>query len=132
MTTAKKSDRASEAFEDAFRAGIGTTSAKCEVCGVHVFASGDNSMGWEPGELEALQKNAKEQPDKYQELEMSDGVSLGDINGLQFVIDHGCEKLGRYERFIWGDRKRIVEYIKKRTAEKKADQERDDELLKGI
>jgi len=124
--------KASESFEDAFRAGIGTTDAKCEVCGVHVFGSGDNSLGWEPGELEALQKKALEQPDKYQELAMSDGVSLGEINGLQFVIDHGCEKLHRYEQFIWGDRKKIVEYIKKRTAARKEKQQRDDELLKGL
>lgn len=132
MTTAKKSGSASEEFEDAFRAGIGTTSAKCEVCGVHVFASGDNSLGWEPGELEDLQKKAAANPDKYQELAMSDGISLGQVNGLQFVIDHGCEKLGRYERFLWADRRQIIEYIKKRTEARKAEQERDDELLKGI
>jgi hypothetical protein len=124
--------KASEEFEDAFRGGIGTTNANCEVCGVHVFASGDNSMSWEPGELEALQKKAAANPDKYQELAMSDGVSLGQINGLQFVIDHGCEKLYRYEQFIWGDRRQIAEYIKKRTATRKADQERDEELLKGL
>lgn len=124
--------KASEEFENAFRAGIGTTNADCEVCGVHVFASGENSMGYEPGELETLQKKAAEQPDKYQELAMSDGVSIGQINGLQFVIDHGCDKLFKYEQFIWGDRKNIVCYIKKRTAERKADQQRDDELLKGI
>jgi hypothetical protein len=124
--------RASEAFEDAFRAGIGTTNADCQVCRVHVFASGDNSMGWEPGELEALQKKAAAQPDKYQELGMSDGVSLGEINGLQFVIDHGCEKLYKYEQFIWGDRRQIAEYLKKRVATKQADAQRDDELLKGL
>lgn len=124
--------KASEEFEHAFRAGMGTTSARCEVCGVYVFASSDNSLGWEPGELDALKKKAAANPDKYQELDMCDGVSLGQINGLQFVMDHGCEKLYKYENFIWGDRQRIAEYIKKRTADQKAEQEHDEELLKGL
>lgn len=125
-------EQASEKFEDAFRAGMGTTSANCELCGKYVFASGEQSLGYEPGELEALQKKAEENPSKYQELAMSDGISLGQIGGQQFVIDHGCTGLRKYEDFIWTYRKQIVEYLKARTSERLEDAREDVERMKGI
>jgi hypothetical protein len=123
--------RASYDFEMAFRAGIGSVQGLCEVCGIRVFGSA-STMGYELGELEALKKKERENPAKYQEMFGDDGVSFGQIGGKQFVIGHGCKELGKYEAFIWSYRAPILEYVKKRVAQKKADLERDEELLKGL
>lgn len=124
--------KASEEMEEAFRLGIGTTDATCQLCGVHFFASGDQSLGYEAGELEKLQRLAAERPEKYQELALDDGVSIGEIVGMRFVIGHGCTGLRKYEDFIWGYRRGIAEYLKKRAQDRLATAQDDVDRLKGL
>lgn len=127
-----KEEKPSELFQDAFRAGIGTTNADCELCGVHVFCSGSQSLGYDKGELEELQKKAKEQPDKYVEWADSDGVSIGKIGGKQFIIDHDCPALRQYENFIWAYRFQIAEYLTKRAEEELEDAQSQHKRIAGL
>jgi len=105
----------SEMMEDAFRDGIGTTDATCELCGRHVFG-GYGTIGFGPDELEGLQAKAAQDPDKYVEVQ-ANGVSLGHIDGKQFVIGCPCNRLRRFEDWIWNHRRPIMDYIKARIAE---------------
>lgn len=128
----KPTQEASEEMEEAFRLGIGTTDATCQLCGIHFFASGDQSLGYEAGELEELQRLAAQQPEKYQELKLDDGVSIGEINGIRFVIGHGCTGLRKYEDFIWGARRGIAKYLKRRAQDRLATAKDDVEQLEGL
>lgn len=132
MQDKKPEKEASEEMEEAFRAGIGSTDAKCELCGIHFFASGDQSLGYEDGELEALQEKAARWPGKYQELPMDDGVSIGQIAGMRFVIGHGCKGLRKYEDFIWGARRGIAKYLKKRAQDRLETAQDEFEQLKDL
>ena len=102
----------SEIFLDAFRAGMGTSDRVCDMCGRHVFA---DSVGYEEGELEGLQKAALAAPDKYVDLSgQCDGVSIGRIEGKYFVIGCPCndDTLTRYENWIWLHRFQISQYLR--------------------
>lgn len=123
---------ASELFVEAFRAGIGTTEAICELCGRHVFASGPQTLGYNEGELERLQESAKQRPEKYVEWGDCDGISLGRIDGRQFVIGCCPENLRRYEDWILEHRRKIAEYLKARAKERLEDAQRDAEAVEGL
>lgn len=108
----------SDHFEDAFRDGHGTTNADCELCGRHIFCSGDMSLGYEEGELEVLRAKAKAYPEKYDEWHDVDGVSLGHIGGKQFVLGCSCNALRKYEDFILSHMRQITRYLKEVRSQK--------------
>lgn len=120
----------SEMMEDAFRDGVGTSDATCELCGRHVFG-GDGTLGYEDGELESLRKKAEKEPDKYHEVSC-DGVSLGTIDGKQIVLGCPCNLLRRYEDWIWNHRCKIVKYIKARTLARLNNAKEEADALKGL
>lgn len=102
---------ASHEFEDAFRANHGSIMGDCELCGRTIFCNGGHTYGYDEGELEKLQKLAKEKPDKYVEWTDCDGVSFGTIQGMQFVLGCDCNQLRRYEEFVWQHRQEIAKYL---------------------
>jgi hypothetical protein len=126
MTDRKKP--ASDLFVEAFRAGVGSTDAICELCGRHVFGRGS----YEEGELEALRKKAQEQPDKYVDWTEYDGVSLGEIDGKRFVLGCCPENLRKYEDWILAHRRNIVEYLKTRAKERLDQAKREAEHVEGV
>lgn len=109
----------SNRFEWAFRQGIGTVRATCELCGVHIASKEGLERYGEDGELEEFLAKMAADPQHYQLWDDNDdAVSLGAIEGRQFVFGCACWKLGRYEHFIWNHREQIAEYFKARaTAE---------------
>jgi hypothetical protein len=117
----------SKAFEDAFRDHIGTSDATCELCGRHVFG-GTGTLGYELGELEGLRAKAEKDPDRYVEVPY-DGVSLGRIEGKQTVLGCPCNRLRMYEDWVWGHRRQIIEYLKKRIKERLEDAETEAESI---
>ena len=104
----------SEEFIEAFRDGIGTIRATCELCGRFYIAARNNH--YEEGEYDEFLKKAEKEPLKYIVDSASDGFSLGSIEGKQFVIDCEClpETLGKFEAWIWNHGEKIAEYLKKR------------------
>jgi hypothetical protein len=111
----KKDPIPSETFEEAFRDNTGTIWDTCELCGVTIFTDGSPS-NYNEGELEELERKAKENPEKYIQWNY-DGVSLGRIDGRKFIMGHECPALGKYEAFIWRYRFQIAEYLQKRAKE---------------
>lgn len=105
---------AAEAPSDTFTQELvsgGGIVADCEFCGRTFFEDETTAGSWEPGELEALEKKAIEEPDRYIAM---DGVSHGRINGKQAVIGCPCNALRKYEDFIWSNRKFIMSYLSQR------------------
>ncbi|HEG43771.1 MAG TPA: hypothetical protein ENH94_06975 [Phycisphaerales bacterium] len=94
-------------------------SATCEFCGRVHFFSGDMS-GWDEyvdgrGQLEVLQKKAEAELGKY--IDWGNvSVAFGHIYGKQYVVGCPCNKLYKYEEFIWDHREMIMEYYKLRYA----------------
>ena len=111
-----KSYPLSEEFIDAFRDGIGTIHAACELCGRSYIGS-SNAGGYDEDEYEEFLKKAEKEPLKYIVDSASDGFSLGSIEGKQFVVDCAClpETLGKYEAWVWNHGNKIAEYLRKRS-----------------
>ena len=105
----------SEEFLEAFRDGIGTIHATCELCGRHYLAS-RSSGDYDEGEYDEFLAKAEKEPLKYIVDSASDGFSLGSIEGKQFVVDCVClpETLGRFEAWIWRHGDKIAAYLKSR------------------
>lgn len=100
----------SEEFLDAFltEKSIVTT---CGHCGTTYFNEEDASF-FDPGELEELQRKAKEFPDKFK---ASEGVYYGNTGNGKCIVDGCCmEKLVPFEKFVWGQRFKILRYLKLR------------------
>jgi hypothetical protein len=112
----KKYDPPSELMEQAFRLGIGGLRGDCELCGRHHFCT-NSSYDYDEGELKNLQEATAREPNKYVEDGQSDGVSFGQIDGMQFVMGCDCNRLRRYEDWIWVNRVQIAEYLKARAEE---------------
>lgn len=104
-------EQASEMFMDLV-CDQGTPSADCELCGRTHFASGQGSC-YDVEEIERCQRAADKEPEKWCEHH-EDGISFGFIDGKQVVFDCPCNKLRRYEDFIWRHRDLIVSYLQRR------------------
>jgi len=96
----------SKLFEDCVRDG-GSVVAECELCGRTHFGNGRNM---EEGELESLQKQAKEHPDKFLGWDYDD-IDTGYINGKRVVLGCPCNELSRYEAFIMSHRILILKFL---------------------
>lgn len=98
----------------------GSIRAVCS-CGRTTFASGSQALGYEDGELEELQQRATDDPDRYREDPSSDGIGIAHLGGREYVWECPCGQLPTIEAFLWGNRKAIVDYYKRRaSSEKKA------------
>lgn len=113
-------DPPSELFANAV-CNAGTPAATCELCGrEHYDALGQNM---DEGELESYEAKHKDNPEKY--VPNDGGVSIGHINGVQVVWGCPCNKLARYEKFIWSHRYLIAKYLRDRIQEQIAKVELD-------
>lgn len=101
----------SNTFLDAVCDG-GTPAADCELCGRTHFAAGLQSDA-DRSELKALRQKAAESPEKYIESS-DDSIGIGHIDGKRVVWNCPCNKLTKYERFIWSHRVMILAYLKAR------------------
>jgi hypothetical protein len=102
----------SEEFLEAFREGSSGMVVDCEFCGRVYFATQD-SGDYEEGELENLRAQAEKDPDKYIEVDCFTTRIL--IDGKGYAYGCKCNKLRRYEDWIWSNRRGIVAYLKART-----------------
>lgn len=100
----------SELFIEVFDSRCGGCVRTCE-CGITHFDS-FNIYDWEDGELEDLQKKAKETPKKYFEHDCAIGT-IG-INGIEIVYGCTCDLAKKYETFLISHGALIAEYLNKR------------------
>jgi hypothetical protein len=120
----------SEMFQDVV-CDSGAPSMDCELCGRTHFCTGEVSD--EPDdEIERLRKLATKDPERYCEDADNDGLSFGTIEGMQAVYGCPCNKLNRYEDFIWNHRELIVKYISRRTEKERVASENMQKMLAGI
>jgi hypothetical protein len=121
--------KVSELFRDVVTQGGGTPVQTC-ACGKTYFADGDKAC-YDPGEKE-----------KYEGLAMinplyipspNDCVAFASFGGHTFVYEcEDCPVMAKYEKFIWSERRRIIEYIKRRTTAELTDAKESAELLEGV
>jgi hypothetical protein len=110
----------------------GSIVTECELCGRVHFATYDGGGDFEEGELEDLRKQADKEPDRYLEEGRYSSISFGYIDGKQAVWGCPCNLAKKYEDWIWGHRRTIIAYLKKRIINEKRDAEMEEELFKGI
>jgi len=118
----------SEMFADAVCDG-GTPVADCELCGRTHYVSSGYCM--EQGELADLEWKHQQEPEKYIPSDC-DSISIGHIDGRQVVYGCPCNKLSRYEKFIWRHRFLIAKYLKRRSEEMMAEAESEVENARTI
>ena len=111
----------SELFEDIFRSNNGGCLRIC-VCGRINFDSSDNGWDWDQGELEELEKNQKNNPDKYIEHDGSVGTMV--VSGNEIVCGCICEHAKKSEDFILENAENIAEYLNKKAKRLKEKAER--------
>jgi hypothetical protein len=101
----------SEIFERVFMAAGGVRFT-CDGCGREHYAS-DAGYDFEPGELEDLHDKAAAWPSGY--IDHGDeSVGVVEFAGQILVVGCPCNRLQRYEAFIWSNREKIAEYLNKR------------------
>ena len=94
--------------------GGGSVEQECGFCGrIHV-ALGDRSY-LEDEDVKRYEDEAKNDPDRYVLEYNYDSISFGEFDGQTFVWGCPCNRLSRYEDFIWVHRNQIIEYLKKKT-----------------
>lgn len=120
----------SEMFQDIV-CDSGSSSMDCELCGRTHFCTGGGSFE-DDAEIEKYRKYAEQKPEQYCEDSDSDGLSFGTINGMQVVYGCPCNKLRKYEDFIWEDRERIIKYIRRRTEKELESSKKTAEILAGL
>lgn len=100
----------SELFFDVFDSHCSGCLRTC-TCGITHF-DGYNVWDWEDGELEGLQKKAKEAPEHY--IEHDYAVSTMEVHGVEIVDGCTCDLARRYESFILNHTKQLAAYLNKR------------------
>ena len=119
----------SDEFEDAFMHDGGVHRV-CEGCGrVHYASSA--GYDFEEGEREDLDARRAKDPDRC--IDHGD-ESVGSVylQGMQFVVGCRCNRLRRYEDFIWDNRRDIASYLKRRSEKQMRAAERDAEIAKQV
>ena len=132
LTESKKkfeppSDMFMEAVTDA-----GSISINCELCGRTHFATCDDNVDFDEGELESLRAKAAENPDKYMEDATVSMISWGYIDNQQVVHGCPCNIARRYEDWIWQHRCLITSYMKNRIRSQKREAEWEENGMEGI
>lgn len=97
-------------------------------CGRVHFTSAHGHGDYEEGELESLQKKAREQPNKYIEETMFDSIDSIFIDGKSIVVGCPCHEDIRYANWIDRHAIQLAKYLiehhkaKARDAQRIADQ----------
>jgi hypothetical protein len=68
----------------------------------------------EPGELDGLNAKQKLEPNRYFPDEQSDAVSVGTFFGVPYVWNCPCDRLTRFEDFLWSNRRALLTYFETR------------------
>ena len=100
-------EQCSNLFSKVFDSGYGGCVRTCE-CGITHFDC-YNTWDWEEGELERLQDQAKEHPDRYVEVEGSIGTM--EIDNIQIVWGCSCDLAKKHERFIRNHASKLAQYL---------------------
>lgn len=118
----------SEEFLTAFREGTSGVVVRCDFCGRTYFATGDGG-DFEKGELEDLRAKAEKEPDKYIEVDYFTERVL--VDRMYYAMGCKCNKVRRYEDWIWSNRRSILAYIKARMEKRLKAAVEDMEIAKG-
>jgi hypothetical protein len=99
-------------FDDAL-SWMGTYCQVACDCGRVHFCVGSGVGDYEAGELEELEVNQENNPDKYiSHSDDSPGFTI--IDNRTLVYNCPCGLLARYEKFIWQNRETILDYYRRR------------------
>lgn len=121
--------KVSELFRDVVTTGGGTPVQTC-ACGTTHYATGDHAS-YDEGELEKLEEEAKTNPKMIPSS--NDCVGFASFGGLTFVYEcEDCPVMEIYERFIWAERRRIIEYLKRRSVAELEDAKDNEELVRSL
>lgn len=99
----------SDEFMEAFSGMSAGMVVECDFCGRTYFATDDHG-DFEEGELEDYRERAKKEPDKW--IEVSYFTSRIEVDGQCYARGCECNKVRRYEDWIWANRKQIATYLK--------------------
>ena len=113
---------ASKIFEEVFDSHCGGIVRDCS-CGITHFDTYNQGCDWEEGELEGLEENAKNNPDRYRGHDHSIGTM--EIGGHEIVFGCTCDLADKYEKFILNHAVQLKEYLNQRA---KMLRERADEI----
>ncbi len=108
MTKIYNDNAPSELFEDAFRDCFSGCRRECG-CGRTCFDNANGGYHWDEGELEALLKGAKEDPEHYVALDYSCATMT--IDGVEWVMGCPCNAGRRYQEFIDRHAQQIAKYL---------------------
>jgi len=118
----------SEEFLDAFSGGSAGIIVECDFCGRVYFSTSDHG-DYEEGELESLRANAEKEPDGC--IEVDYFTSRVEVDGKTYAYGCKCNKVRRYEDFIWLHRREILAYIKARMEKRLKAAKEDMEIARG-
>ncbi len=105
----------------------GTPMATCGFCGRVHFTQQE----LDPSEYRRFKQQAETNPEQFIEHDIENSISIGQFEGVIVVHDCRCNRLQRYEEFIWNHREIILRYLKQRIeGEKRAAAALDDLLPK--
>ncbi len=100
----------SEAFVEFFCTGGGSIVADCELCGrTHYDYTEAHNMDQGEKEFEGLEKKRKAKPDQY--ISSDHTAWFCHVGDLKAVVGCPCNGLTIIEKFLWGDRRRITDYL---------------------
>lgn len=126
----KNKKEPSREMVDAVIEGGGYIAEECGFCGVTSFISRDNSVHFcfedeeEKKEIyDNLEKQAKENPEKFHEIFDDDYISYGYIDNRMFVERCPCNVLRNYEDFILENIGIIKKYVINKEAKLKKEYE---------
>lgn len=125
----KESLPPSEEFEDAAIIGGGIYDT-CS-CGITHFTT-NADFDYEEGELEDLKVRAEKNPELYIGYYDGSSVYTTRIGGEILVVGCLCNRLRRYEDFIWHHRYIIAKYLTKRNARESAQAASDEKDIAGL
>lgn len=91
--------------------GFGSPAIEC-ACGRLVFS---DSRDYEPGELDSYKAAMEKRPERHVYLQGDDGVSGIELGGRTVVHGCKCNLLGTFEKLVWAERRRVVQYLRRRT-----------------
>lgn len=115
----------SELFEDVFMDG-GMPVVVCGFCGVTHFATGGRH---DDDDVDRLTVLARSEPASYIAHADCDAIALGELEGRTYVPECGTpacrDRAEQIERFIWEHRRKILEYLRRRTAAERDASDRD-------
>ncbi len=120
----------SKEFWDAVISSVGYVDVKCDFCGRVHYSTAESDNNYEEGKLEKLEKQNKENPDKY--LEHAEGIHYGNINGKQAVFGCPCNKALIYEKLFWNNRYLIATYFQNKTKKIREFSEETSNLAKRV